>query len=157
MTGFDSWSSGHSTDFLRVQPGNYAVTVFSRDTFDLTAYSAKEKELIGPDDVRFRNRVDMASLIGCLPSLATALVFLAAIWVPGLYKYALCVLGLAALCWLPGVVLAHTPRYRRIRERLENFNAGLPHCYLLLTPVDRPEGMVGGHVPTVVSEHRDVS
>jgi hypothetical protein len=144
LSGLESWVSGVSTSAAEVRPGNYALTVLSQVTYDLTEHRKKLKETVGDANWTYKNKVDKLALAGCLPTLAAAI----ALYAPPWRRYTLYLLPVAVFSWLPHWLLRSTKRYRSIERREAEFEASLPRFILILAPIEDARALVGGHLTT---------
>lgn len=146
LSGFEAWRDGARERSVpaRAPAATCGLQVFRLRTTDLAPLIERTKDLVGADDWRFRNRVDTAWLLGCLPTLA-AILFVV---VPALRPYAAWTVAAAAASWLPPIWLRSTKRYKDIVERQRAFESSLPHFILVLRPLESDAGLVGGSVVT---------
>lgn len=142
LSGHAAWAAHQPAPTLDVPPGSYALVVHSREHFDPALFRAVEEQQVGATEVAYRNRVDRLGLLGCLPTVALPLVFL----IRPLRAFTLLALGVAALSWLPRLVLERGRRYRSIKSRLRAFEEALPLFVLQLRRLDSSTGLAGGFV-----------
>lgn len=143
VEGLDSWISGdvESSITTQVEPGAYSVEALEREDHDLTEYEKYMSKLVGPDDWAFRGRVDRLYLIGCLPTVIAIVLAIFFTWKVGLYAALV-----AAVLWLPPLILTRSQRYRAVDEQIRLAEKSLPLFILRLRKLKDAEGIIGGYI-----------
>jgi len=143
VQGLDSWIGGNtdSRTTIQLEPGAYSVEALEHEHHDLTEHEKYMSKLVGPDDWAFRNRVDRLYLFGCLPTVIAIALAVFATWKLGLYAALI-----AAVLWLPSLILTRSKRYKSIEEKVSSTEGGLPLFIVHLRKLKYPEGMIGGYI-----------
>lgn len=143
VQGLDSWISRSSkcTKSIQLDPGAYSVEALELESHDLTEYDVYMSKLVGPDNWAFRGRVDRLYILGCLPTVIAVALAIFSTWKLGLFA------GLvAAVLWLPYVILTRSNRYVAIVEKVHSTESGLPLFIIRLRRLKGSEGIIGGYI-----------
>ena len=119
-------------------PGSHVLAIRARRPFDGSRHGAAMTALLGAADWAFVQRVDRLAMVGCLPVALTAGALMMAKW-----RWLIVLLPLAALSWLPHVVLRRSQRYRAAERRMAEGVQARPHFIVDVTP-SAGEGLAGG-------------
>jgi len=137
LSGWDKAGQAAAAGETGVTPGSHLLTVLTRRPFDGARHAEDMSELLGAE-WRFKQTVDRLGVVGCLPTVLTALCVLAARW-----NWLWPALVLLAVSWLPYIVLKHTRRYREAERRAADHERARPHFVVSLTPTHE-DGLSGG-------------
>jgi hypothetical protein len=146
ISGYQALASGslNGQSEISVPCGSYALSVFSRQHFDLAKYDAKMQQIVGPANWSFRNKTDKLYFIGCLPTLATILCILVKPW----RSIAIYLAAFSLLGWLPYFLARRTTTYQNAERRRDEFERSLPVYVLQLRSVEDPSSIRGGYIMT---------
>lgn len=125
---------------IDVPPGDYSVSVLDGSTKDIPALVTQEEALVGSADWRVHQRIDQVGALGCL-IVAAGMVFVLVPYTRRNFWYLLPLFLLPSCAYS---LLRRLPRYRRVEERCQEYEDGLPQYVLTLKRVDTTEGLEGG-------------
>lgn len=141
ISGLTDWACPEKPvhDFY-VEPGTYVIQPFCGNDFATTSHDEEMSRLVGEEEYRYYKKVSNLSCLGCLPTLAAFAVAFFSI------KYAVYVLGIAAVCWLPHAIGRLSKRYRGLERKIEEYESEFPLFVFVLSRIQDSKGLVGGFI-----------
>jgi hypothetical protein len=139
LTGWDKSGNAEEAGAIAVSPGTHLVSVLTRRPFDGARHAKEMSALLGAE-WEYMQKVNKLGLVGCLPTLLTAICILAGRWRWLLYAGPLLVAS-----WLPYAVLKNGGRFKAAERRASEHEQARPHHVITLTPTQE-SGVSGGFV-----------